>query len=145
MKVRNLLTASVALAGLLFLSGCFGINIKNDIDYPADLFAKKRERIRNIEAKNPGRKGPVKKIKMMVYVEEDRELVSLSIPKGLTRLIPDLEEEIYDYEEVKKHGKSLKLINLKKLTDLDRFGPGLLAEIQVDEKNERVHLLIWLE
>lgn len=36
-------------------------------------------------------------------------------------------------------------IKLKNMDFLDRMGPGLLLETEVDEDNHKVHALIWLD
>jgi hypothetical protein len=131
----------------VFLTGCH-VDIKNDTDYPADLFKQTLGKIQAIQAKDPGRKGPVANLNLLVYAGDDRELISLSVPittakevlKGVSNL-----ENLGQGEKLEKYTKQLGGLKLEKLGFLDRMGPGLLLEAEVNEKNDFVHVLIWLD
>ena len=46
---------------------------------------------------------------------------------------------------MKKYTKKIGGIKLKNMDFLDRLGPGLLLETEVEEDNDKVHALIWLD
>jgi hypothetical protein len=109
------------------------LRIREDVDYPARTFNRAKNKIERIHINDPYRKGKVHKINLLVYDGEDRELVKLSVRKWLANLILN---KAFDEEE-EGH------IYLKDLKDLNRIGPGLV--IEVEDKIEKTHVLIWLD
>ncbi len=136
MTIKKIGSVMLAVFAVISLTGCFGVSIKSDVDYPAKLFQAKMAKIKAIQAKDPGRKGPVSKFKMLVYVEDERKLVSISIPKKLAGLISEIAEDAHEDKYVKKYAKDF---DLEKFSDLEQYGPGLLAEIEVND-DEKVHV-----
>lgn len=132
---------------LLFVTGCF-LDIKEDVDYPAGLFKQTHEKIRTIHAKDPGRKGPVSNLNLLVYIGEERKSVHLSVPitsvkdaaKGISNL-----ENLDEKGEIGKFTKKIGGIKPDKLEILDRLGPGLVMQVEVEEGKDKVYALIWLD
>jgi hypothetical protein len=143
MTIKKIALLVAVLLAMLLLSGCFGLDIRSDVDYPAGLFKKTMGKIEQIHAKDPKRKGTVSSLNLLVYLGEDRRLVSLSIPKAMTKVISEWEEELGNDRNFKKYSKDVDF-DLEKLEDLDALGPGLLIEIEIEDK-EKLHALIWLE
>ena len=135
------------LSMFVFLIGCH-LDIKNDVDYPAKLFQQTKAKIQAIQVKNPGRKGPVSNLNILVYAGDDRELISLSIPtaaakealKGVSSL-----EDLGQGEKLGKYTQQLGGLKLEKLGFFDRMGPGLVLEAEVNEEKDFAHVLIWLD
>lgn len=126
---------------LLFYSGCMNLMIKTDVDYPAGLFSSTMKKIEKIHAKDPHRKGTVSNLNFLVYVGDERKLISFSVPKGILQktMECDFAKEL-DIEDVSKR---VGRVNWKKLKSIDQLGPGLILEAEVEEDD--VHLLIWLD
>jgi hypothetical protein len=145
---KKTLLVLLTLAAMLMLGGCFNLDIREDVDYPAGLFKETMAKINRIHAKDPARKGTVSKLSFLVYNGDDRQLITFSIPKVLLQTIThwakddDMKKNMEKNGRIKKYGNMAKDFDLEKL-DLDRLGPGLLIEIEVAE--DKVHALIWLE
>jgi hypothetical protein len=137
----------LALLIIIFLSGCH-LDIQEDVDYPADLFRQTMKKIQTLQAKDPGRKGLVSNLNILVYVSDDRELISLSFPtaaaKEALKNVSSL-ENLDQGEKLGKYVKKLDNVKWEKLELLDRLGPGLLVEVEVDEEKDYIHALIWLD
>jgi hypothetical protein len=128
---------------VLLLTGCL-IDIKSDVDYPAGLFKQTLKKIEALHAKDPGRKGNVSNLNILVYDGDDRQLIKLSFP--ITTVSETLKEIDFENDEsMKKYSKKIGGIKLKNMDFLDRMGPGLLLETEVEEENHKVHALIWLD
>jgi hypothetical protein len=128
---------------VLLLTGCL-IDIKSDVDYSAGLFKQTLKKIEAIHAKDPGRKGTVSNLNILVYVGDDRQLIMLSLP--ITAASETLKGIDFENEKsIKKYTKKIGGIKLKNMDFLDRMGPGLLLETEVNEDNDKVHALIWLD
>lgn len=133
---------SVLLLLIVFLGGCMSIRVREDIDYPANVFDKTMKKIETIQIKDPHRKGKVHRFNLLVYDGGDRELVKLSVRKWLAQLILNeaLQDELNDMSSRPKHYGN---IILKDIKNLKRLGPGLLLE--VEDREEKTHVLIWLD
>jgi hypothetical protein len=128
---------------VLMLTGCL-IDIKSDVDYPAGLFKQTLKKIESLHAKDPGRKGTVSNLNILVYEGDDRQLITLSFP--ITTASETLKGIDFEKDEsMKKYTKKIGCIKLKNTDFLDRMGPGLLLETEVEEHNHKVHALIWLD
>lgn len=126
----------------VFLSGCMSIRVKDDIDYPVEVFEKAMKKIEKIQIKDPHRKGKVHRFNILVYDGGDREMVKLSVRKWLAQLV--LNEALDDeLEDIGNHPKRYGNIVLKEIKNLNRLGPGLLLE--VEDKEEKTHVLMWLD
>ena len=126
---------------LLFNSSCMNLRIDVDVDYPAELFAVTMKKIDRIHAANPLRKGPVSNLNVLVYAGDERKLVSFSLPKETVQ--KGLDGKFAEEVDMKEVTKKVGQVNWKKLKDLDRLGPGLILEAEVEE--DGVHVLIWLD
>jgi len=139
---KYVLLVFVLMIVLLF-TGCL-IDIKSDVDYPAGLFKQTLKKIETLQAKDPGRKGTVSNLNILVYDGNDRQLITLSLP--ITAASETLKGIDFENDEsMKKYSKKIGGIKLKNMDFLDRMGPGLLLETEVDDDNDKVHALIWLD
>ena len=142
MLKRSILLLFVMIL-LVFYSGCINLTIKVDVDYPGKLFTQTQKKIAKIHKADPRRKGEVSNLNVLVYAGDERKLISFSIPKTTieTTTAADF------LKEFDKKGLSDKVgqVDLEKLKDLDRIGPGLIIEVEVDEKDGFVHVLVWLD
>ena len=133
----------ILLMMALLLTGCL-IDIKSDMDYPAGLFKQTLKKIETLHAKDPARKGTVSNLNILVYDGDDRQLITLSFP--ITTASETLKGIDFENDEsMKKYSKKIGGIKLKNMDFLDRMGPGLLLETEVEEDNHKVHVLIWLD
>ena len=144
--IKKIVLAIFVLLAVLFFTGCFNLVIEQDVDYPADRFQQAMKKINRLHVQYPDRKGKVTNMNFLVYVGDERKLVSFSIPIETTKQLVNLAElgknmEMEEYSDIIKDVD----INLEKLKDLGSLGPGLLLEAEVTEDNDNVHLLIWLD
>lgn len=130
------------LLTLVFLNGCMNLRIESDIEYPAGLFKETKKKIETIQAKDPHRKGKVSKINVLVYDGEDRDLVQVSFNKRTAEKYLK-EEGISTSREGKKYSRKYADFDMDNIKDFDDIGPGLL--IEVEEPEEKSHVLIWLD
>ncbi|UCH94369.1 MAG: hypothetical protein JSV88_29435 [Candidatus Aminicenantes bacterium] len=140
--IKKIVLLVFVLLVFVFFIGCH-LDIKSDVDYPADLFKQTLKKIETIHAKDPGRKGPVTNLNILVYEGEDRQLISFSVPTATAKEV--IKGVDLGKEEIKKYTKKIGDFELEKLGLLDRMGPGLILEAEVDEGNDMVHALIWLD
>jgi len=126
---------------LLFNNACMNLRIDVDVDYPAELFTATMKKIDKIHAANPLRKGTVSNLNVLVYAGDERKLISFSLPKDTVQ--KGLDGEYGEKVDLKEVTKKVGQVDWKKLKDLDRLGPGLILEAEVEE--DGVHLLIWLD
>jgi hypothetical protein len=141
--IRKYVLLVFILMLVLLFTGCL-IDIKSDVDYPAGLFKQTLKKIETLHAKAPGRKGTVSNLNILVYDGDDRQLITLSFP--ITTASETLKGIDFENDEsMKKYSKKIGGIKLKNMDFLDRMGPGLLLETQVEEDNHKVHALIWLD
>jgi hypothetical protein len=140
--IKKMILIVFLLATLLFLTNCTNLLIETDVDYPAGRFKDAMKKIEALHAKDPLRKGPVNQLNFLVYAGEERKLVQFSVKKEVAKTVLNEGGNIAA-EEIKKYTEKHKDVNLEKFKDLDRLGPGLLAEIKVADEN--THVLIWLD
>jgi hypothetical protein len=126
---------------LLFNNACMNLRIDVDVDYPAELFSATMKKIDRIHAADPLRKGTVSNLNVLVYVGDERKLVSFSLPKETVQ--KGLDGEFAGEVDMKEVTKKVGQVDWKKLKNLDRLGPGLILQAEVEEDD--VHLLIWLD
>lgn len=140
--IKKMILIVFLLAALLFLTNCTNLLIETDVDYPSGRFEDAMKKIQTLHAKDPLRKGPVNQLNLLVYAGDERKLVQFSIKKVVAKTALN-EAGSIAADEIKKYTEKCKDVNLEKFKDLDRLGPGLLAEIKVDD--EKTHVLIWLD
>ena len=140
--IKKMILIVFLLAALLFLTNCTNLLIETDVDYPSGRFEDAMKKIQALHAKDPLRKGPVNQLNLLVYAGDERKLVQFSIKKEVAKTALN-EAGSIAADEIKKYTEKCKDVNLEKFKDLDRLGPGLLAEIKVDD--EKTHVLIWLD
>jgi hypothetical protein len=143
--IKRIILLLVVFFALLFFVGCH-LDIKSDVDYPAGVFQETLKKIDKIHSQDPGRKGKVTNLNFLVYDGNDRKLISFSIPMEITKMAIK-ESGFGENGELKKYSEKIKDVEIDydKLKDLDRLGPGLLVEVEVEEDKGKVHVLIWLD
>lgn len=138
--IKRLVVLIVVMLAMLALSGCF-FEIKDDVDYPADRFKETLARIEKLQVRG----GKVESIHILVYDGEERKLVALNLPVGMAKsAMADAMPEMAKEKNLDKYTGAAGF-DLRKLNDLDRIGPGLLVEVEVEEEKGKVHVLIWLD
>lgn len=140
---KSVLLILIVLLAFIF-SGCH-IDVQKDVDYPKAKFKKTLKKINDLRLKNPHRKGSASNLNLLVYLEEDRQLISLSIPISESKDMKSMLSTCKDFVGEKDIEKYCKKMNNLKLGNLDSMGPGLLTEVKSNEKNKIVHILIWLD
>ncbi len=130
-----------ATAGLvLFMTGCFGVEITNDVRDPGPYFARA---LREIESLGEiGRQGGprARTFCLLAYDRGDHELVRLSVPMGIVEGALDSDADDSGWNRDFDLGKRYD-IDWKAIKDLGSLGPGLL--VSIDDDDNRV--LIWLK
>jgi hypothetical protein len=127
------------LAVLTLGGACVGVRVRQGVHDADAYFEQARRDIRAIEAENPGRRGHVHQVCVLVHDRHSSELVEVTTPLWLANACLDLglsaAEHDRDYGLHERYG-----VNLKALKDLKRLGPGLLVEIN----DEDTQVLVWL-
>ena len=139
--LKKMILLLFVLFMFLIHNGCMNLTIDMDVDFPAELFAATKKKIDIIHMKDPHRKGTVSNLNIWIYVGDERKLVSFSLPKETVQKA--LAGEFAGQKNVQDISKKVGQVEWKKLKNLDRFGPGLILEVEVEEDD--VHLLIWLD
>jgi len=143
MMIKKYVLVVFIVMMVLVLTGCL-IDIDSDVDYPAGLFKQTLKKIEILHTKDPGRRGTVSNLNILVYDGSDRKLVKLSLP--ITAVSETLKGIDFENDDsMKKYSKKIGGIKVKNMDFLDRMGPGLLLETEVEEENHKVHALIWLD
>ena len=144
--IKKIVLLIFVLLVTFFLTGCFNLDIQQDVDYPAGRFQQTLKKIDRIHAQFPGRKGKVTNMNFLIYNGDERMLVSFSVPIETTKQILNA-ADLGEKGKLEKYTKAIKDIDidLEKLKDFERIGPGLLVEAQVMENDDEVHVLIWLD
>ncbi len=138
--IKRLVMIVIAMWAMVMLTGCF-FEIKDDVDYPEGRFKSTLAKIEKLQGKG----GKVDSIHILVYDGEERKLVGLSLPAGMAKsAMAEAMPEMAKEKNLDKYTNAAGF-DLRKLSDLDRIGPGLLVEVQVEEEKGMVHVLIWLE
>lgn len=140
--IKKMILIVFLLAAFLFLTNCTNLLIETDVDYPAGRFKDAMKKIQTLHAKDPLRKGLVNQLNFLVYDGSERKLVQFTVKKEIAKTALKEAGNIAA-EEIKKYTEKHKDVNLEKFKDLDRLGPGLVAEIKVND--EKTHVLVWLD
>jgi hypothetical protein len=127
---------------MLSSAACFNFHVESDVDFPAGRFSAAWERITQLQRHNPDRVGGARKMHMLVYDGESRELVSGSFPMWLVKLAGEKDEE---HGPRRSKEVALRYVDFGRcpMLEISRLGPGLL--VQVDDGDEGTHVLLWLE
>lgn len=147
--IKKILLLSAVLSMVAFTAGCF--EIKDNVDYPEARFKNVVKKMEAFHAKPAGKRGVAKTVNIMIYVGEERKMIALSTPvESLESMINLAENEGVRKGLGKNVGKkeleAIKSVNLRQLKDkILSLGPCVLVEVEVQEKKEFVHILIWLE
>ena len=137
--MRKVCGMTVCLAAVVLAGSCFDFSLQQDIDYPAELFA---GRLRHISGLNP--RHPAEHLSFLVYKGDERQLIRFSLSFSTIEMLAESEPDgISPARWNVQSGKYLGDLRLKDLNRLKRAGSGLLIEVQ--EREENSHLLIWME
>jgi hypothetical protein len=127
---------------LFFISGCIGLQIQFDVDYPVDVFSQSMEKIQEIHKRDPYRKGEVEDVNFLVYDGKERKFISFSVPAKMAEDIFEETESVRN-SRLQKYSLDFGDVNLDNLGDLKRIGPGLL--VHIEDLKENTHVLVWLD
>jgi hypothetical protein len=127
---------------MLGSTACFRVHVESDVDFPAGRFSAAWDWITQLQRHNPDRVGGARKMHMLVYDGESRELVSGSFPMWLVKLAGEKDEE-HGPRRSKEVASRYVDFDRCSLRGISRLGPGLL--VQVDDGDEDTHVLLWLE
>lgn len=127
----------VALCGILpvilFMSGCFCVEVKQDVRNPNKYFREAFRKIDNLHRMYPERRGPVSTINVLVYERSEQQLIRVAAPMWIIdegmqyRDTYDIDTDCdFEFHEIKK---------------LSEIGPGMLMDADSDESR----ILIWME
>jgi hypothetical protein len=140
--VKKWIFALLLLLVILFSSGCFNVQIEEDVDFPAGRFAAAREKVAVLASHNPERAGRAGKMQVLVYDGPSREMVQVAVPMWLVGMAEKHEgkNSRRQPQDVARHYVDLDFSDME---DVSCLGPGLLVE--VEDMKENTHVLIWLE
>ncbi|MFQ6082369.1 MAG: hypothetical protein ACE5WD_03305 [Candidatus Aminicenantia bacterium] len=140
MRRKRFILIPIVLIFIFSLSGCFTIQIKKDVAYPAQAFERAWKEIEKIHLRNPERKGKPHIMNILVYDGSSREMVKVSVSMWIVNL--GLESGLkYAEFDMKQHCSEHFNFDWRALKDLRKIGPGLL--VQVEDEND--YVLIWLK
>ena len=143
--MRRASVLAVAVAAAVPAWGCL-IQTTRVAD-PAPLFRQARSEA----ARFAGQPGPARELNVLVWDDSDSQLVRVSLPMGMVRLLArhsdlhcdgdwdwegDLDLDCERADRIHRHVRGRV-----RLEDLDRMGLGIVAEVEGDD-GERV--LVWL-
>ena len=127
----------LALCGILplflLMSGCFCVEVKNDVKNPDKYFREAYRKIESLEKRYPERRGPVSAVHVLVYERSERQLIRVTAPMWIIDAGMDY-VDTYDVDT----DCDFEFHEIKELRDI---GPGLLMEADGDDSR----VLIWLE
>lgn len=143
MKAKTFVLVMMIVMSFLIFNACT-FDIKENITDPTPQFKDAMAKIKTIQAKDPMRKGKVNNLNLLVYVGEEKQLITLSIPVDAAKTFmenPNI--NLGDEKKDKTFSKAMKDVDLKNFKNLEKMGPGLITDIQVSDDN--VHVLGWLD
>ncbi len=143
MKKSTTTALFVTLLALLLLgSACLGVHIRQGVRDADSYFDRARREIDRIQAEDPDRHGPVHRLCVLVHDRHSHELVQVSTPLWLANACLDLGLSAAEHDRNNGLAECQERygLDLRSLKDWDRFGPGLLVE--VNDEDSRV--LVWL-
>ncbi|MFW6129204.1 MAG: hypothetical protein ACOC6P_03035 [Candidatus Aminicenantaceae bacterium] len=132
-KSKKWMMLCAVLPALLLLSGCFCVEIKQNIKNPDKHFREAYRQIKSLHRMFPDRKGPVSHIHVLVYEESELQLIRVEAPMWLIDMCMD-HCDTYDIDTECDFDFS----EIKNFRDI---GPGMLLE--VDGENSKI--LIWMD
>jgi len=139
-KARKTGCLIAAIVLPLFLSGCLKLKVVSHVNDPGTYFGRAFQRIEEIRSASPNREGHPRTLNVLVYDGNSRELVEVQTPLWIVRGALDIGLHFAQHEDDRHWGKRYDF-DRKALSDISRFGRGLL--VQVDDDRDKV--LIWLD
>lgn len=127
----------IAISGMLplilLLSGCFCVEVKNNVRNPDKYFNEAHRQINRLHRQYPNRRGPVSTINVLVYEKSERQLIRVEAPLWLIDAGMDY-CDTYDIDT----DCDFKFEDIDNLRDI---GPGMLMEADSEDSM----ILIWIE
>ncbi len=128
----------IVLAALAVASACVGVHVREGVRDADRYFDRAKDEIDRIASHDPGRHGRVHEVCVLVHDRSSHELIEVSTPLWMAQACLDLAgESDHDWEREIRAKCDIDIHDIK---DLDRFGPGLVVEI--NDADSRV--LVWL-
>jgi len=140
MKKSIIAVRTVALLVVIFATGaCAGVHIREGVRNADAYFDRALRDIHELQVRDPGRRGGVSQICILVHDRHSAELVDIAAPLWLAETCLDLGLDAAEHE--RDYGLSERYnIDLNAFKDLRHFGPGLLIDIEEEE----TRVLVWL-
>lgn len=127
----------IAICGILplilLLSGCFCVEVKNNVRNPDKYFNEAHRQINRLHRQYPDRRGPVSTINVLVYEKSERQLIRVEAPLWIIDAGMDY-CDTYDIDT----DCDFKFEDVGNLRDI---GPGMLMEADGEDSM----ILIWIE
>jgi hypothetical protein len=138
-NLKHMIQGLVILVMVGLVSGCFTVRIIRNVENPDRYFDKAYAKIEKIHERHPNREGRSRRIHLLIYRAQDRELAKISAPFWLMNSCLDIGISDSDVKSLDLVGRYD--IDWRDIKELEQIGPGLLVEID-DEQNK---ILIWLD
>ncbi len=132
-KSKKWMMICALIPAILLLSGCFCVEIKQNIKNPIGYFREAYRQIERLYRIFPDRKGPVSDIHLLVYEKSDLQLIKIAAPMWLIDTCMD-HCDTYDIDTDCD-------FNLSEIRNLKDIGPGMLLEVDSDDSK----VLIWID
>ena len=138
-NLRRISQGFLILVMVTLVSGCFTVRIIKNVENPDRYFDLAYAKIEKIHERHPNREGRSRRINVLIYKEQEHELVKISAPFWFVNTCMDIgiknsDDESFDIEERYD-------IDWRDIKELEQIGPGLLVEIDDEESK----VLIWLD
>jgi hypothetical protein len=128
----------IVLAALAVASACVGVRVREGVRDADRYFDRAKAEIDRIQSEDPGRRGRVHEVCVLVHDRGSHELVEVRTPLWMAEACLGLAADCdRDWE---REIRTKSDIDIHDLRHLDRFGPGLVVEI--NDPDSRV--LVWL-
>ncbi len=118
---------------ILLMSGCFLVEVKQNVKNPDKYFRKAFQKIDRLHSMYPERRGPVSDICILVFEKSEQQLVRVTASMWLV----DAGMNYCDTYDIDTDC-DFDIHSIEKLRDL---GPGLLVEADTEDSK----VLIWIE
>lgn len=132
--------AVLAIVFLVMTSACFAVRVVENVRNPSRYFDQAYSEIERIHRLDPHREGTPRRVKVLIYDASERKLIRIAAPFWLVETCADIGERASQDREEMDFAKRYDF-DWGGLEDLEKVGPGLLAEID-DHRNK---ILVWID